>query len=674
MKQLSLYCLFGLFSLFSLGQQHKIDSLKHEFKKTNKEVELISILDEVSYHYLKINKPQEAHIYFDSLLLSNKIKSSNSLRMLIHKLRGNTLVYQTFLDSSIIEFRKGLSISNNSKPNKIKGDLYLNIGLRYRDKNATDSFAYYTKLAKEIYTKIPDYRGLCFLHFNLAGFYFDTGDYKECEDHLTKLLEYTKYYKNDFFKGKSYFLLGLLSFDLGNTDDAIFNYKKSLEIFEESNDFSNYMHSLTMLGVLYSEDENNYQKAKNIFDESMAFHNVKKLPKDIVYTANLINYSGLLINIGESNKAQYYVDMAKENIKTKHIQNFFHNVLTMHQAEIYFNNGKINESINELALVNLNEIKPRIKLSYYDLLIKINKKTKNYNSAISLFEEKLKIIDSIYDIKSQKNIAYNSSKFESKEKEKENLQLKADNAEQALLTQKANTRNWLLAIGLLSVLLIAFFIWKRYKSEAKAKQTISDQKDVIEELQKELHHRVKNNLNIIDAFVDEIKDDYEDSELEDKLEELQNRIASINEVHTQLYQSTDVTNVNLKKYIESLAKNVASAYHNKNVSVSQQIKEDLKLQADKSSVLGLIINEFLTNSYKYAFDDEGEIKVNMNETEEDYILKLSDNGKGLSKDFDINTVGSYGLRIMKLLSRQLRGTFEIKNNNGVELNIQFPKT
>jgi len=196
---------------------------------------------------------------------------------------------------------------------------------------------------------------------------------------------------------------------------------------------------------------------------------------------------------------------------------------------------------------------------------------------------------------------------------------------------------------------------------------------VIEELQKELHHRVKNNLNIIDAFVDEIKDDYEDSELEDKLEELQNRIASINEVHTQLYQSTDITNVNLKKYIESLANNVASTYDNKNVSVSQQINKDLKLQADKSSVLGLIINEFLTNSYKYAFDDEGEIKVNMNETEEDYVLKLSDNGKGLPKDFDINMVGSYGLRIMKLLSRQLKGTFDIKNNNGVELNIQFPK-
>ena len=88
----------------------------------------------------------------------------------------------------------------------------------------------------------------------------------------------------------------------------------------------------------------------------------------------------------------------------------------------------------------------------------------------------------------------------------------------------------------------------------------------------------------------------------------------------------------------------------------------------------MIVNEFLTNSYKYAFDNsDGEIKIGMKENKQHYELSLSDNGKGLPKDFDIKKIDSFGMRIMKLLAKQLNGTFNLSNSNGVTLQIKFPK-
>ena len=259
------------------------------------------------------------------------------------------------------------------------------------------------------------------------------------------------------------------------------------------------------------------------------------------------------------------------------------------------------------------------------------------------------------------------TKYQTEKKEKENLQLKADKIEQEQLTEKANTQKILFGIGLLASLVTLVVFTFFYRKNKK-------QKTIIESLQKELHHRVKNNLSIIDTFIEVAKEEFSDSKFETKLTELQNRIDSINEVHHQLYQSHDVTNLNLKKYIDTLAQNINTSFSDSNIHLKTSIDDDLNINADKSFSVGLIVNEFLTNSYKYAFDNaDGEIQIGMKENKQHYELSLSDNGKGLPKDFDIKKIDSFGMRIMKLLTEQLNGTFNLSNSNGVTLQIKFPK-
>jgi two-component sensor histidine kinase len=145
-------------------------------------------------------------------------------------------------------------------------------------------------------------------------------------------------------------------------------------------------------------------------------------------------------------------------------------------------------------------------------------------------------------------------------------------------------------------------------------------------------------------------------------------------LHTQLHQSNDITNVIIKPYVQALTKNVKQSFTSPNVSIQTKINDALILNPNKSFPLGLMINEFLTNSFKYAFDENGgNISITVTEHKSDVELQLCDTGKGLPKDFDVNTTESFGLRFVKLLSQQLDGTFELKGDDGVQLLIRFPK-
>ena len=306
--------------------------------------------------------------------------------------------------------------------------------------------------------------------------------------------------------------------------------------------------------------------------------------------------------------------------------------------------------------------------SIYGNLSKYHFSIKNFKAAAESATLSATYLDSF---SRQKTLAINLAqkrKFNNSIKEKENLQLKSEKAEQAKLLAQESKRKWQLGGGLATAVvgLGVFFISFR-RSEK--------QKKVIENLQKELHHRIKNNLAIIDSFIEVAKSNIKDSDTATRLIDLQNRIDSINQVHYQLYANEDVTQLNVKKYVDQLVTNVANTFNKSDVIINNRTDQNIEIHSDKSFPIGLIINEFLTNSYKYAFDEStGKIDILIEDQGGNYNLMLSDNGKGIPANYDATGSTSYGMRIMKLLAQQLQGSFDLKSNNGLELTIQFPKT
>lgn len=241
------------------------------------------------------------------------------------------------------------------------------------------------------------------------------------------------------------------------------------------------------------------------------------------------------------------------------------------------------------------------------------------------------------------------------------------------------------------VLALAFSFYLGYKNTQKTNKTIEQQKTEAEEknviienslkekeiLLKEIHHRVKNNLQIISSLLNLQAKGLKDDETKKVMNEARARIASMALIHQKIYQSGNLGSVDLQTYIEQMVQSLETTFNSSNKNISYYINtHGIILDIDTSIPLGLIINELLTNSYKYAFvnREAGMIIVNLEKkTAEELELEVADNGVGLPPDFDANTLNSLGLKLVKGLANQIKGIVRFENKNGTHCYITIKK-
>ncbi len=195
----------------------------------------------------------------------------------------------------------------------------------------------------------------------------------------------------------------------------------------------------------------------------------------------------------------------------------------------------------------------------------------------------------------------------------------------------------------------------------------------------EVHHRVKNNLQLIISFINLEKKFYKDNP-EQIIQVTENRISSLALIHEKIYNEDDMSYLEVNSFIDDLDDNLLVFSLHDDIEFKRIIDEDLRLSVDVMTPLSLIINELTTNSFKYAFDDEfvgkKEICKSFQLIEEENGVycefKYSDNGKGLPEGYDINTSNSLGWTIIKSLSGQLDGEYMLFNDNGLNFVLKFP--
>jgi two-component sensor histidine kinase len=144
-------------------------------------------------------------------------------------------------------------------------------------------------------------------------------------------------------------------------------------------------------------------------------------------------------------------------------------------------------------------------------------------------------------------------------------------------------------------------------------------------------------------------------------------------IHENLYQSDNLTNINFKEYLEKLVSDIFYSYEIKKGSIESVLDiEDININIDTAIPLGLIINELLTNSVKYAFHQgEGTIIIKLRSLQDKIELTISDNGIGIPKDFDIKNTKTLGLQLVNNLTNQIDGNIEVDISNGTEFKITF---
>ena len=219
-------------------------------------------------------------------------------------------------------------------------------------------------------------------------------------------------------------------------------------------------------------------------------------------------------------------------------------------------------------------------------------------------------------------------------------------------------------------------ITEKKQAEEKLKGLLKEKEVLI----KEVHHRVKNNFNVIVSLLKLQSKNIKDTRVLELFRESQNRIKSMALIHQNLYQSKDITNINLKEYISSLTRTLYHSYNVDTNRVSLRIDiENISLEIEQIIACGLIVNELISNSFKHAFPEswkkKGDVLLHMKEKKGNEIeLMVSNNGVPLPDNFDIQKTDSLGMKLVSMLAEgQLKGSLKILTKDATQFFICFKK-
>jgi len=218
--------------------------------------------------------------------------------------------------------------------------------------------------------------------------------------------------------------------------------------------------------------------------------------------------------------------------------------------------------------------------------------------------------------------------------------------------------------------------------EVEISERIAAQKQITEALKekelliKEVHHRVKNNLQIISSILNLQLRTLPDESSKNIFIETQSRVKSMALVHEKLYGSSNLEEIDFRDYIRGLISNLRTAFaYKRHIEIDCENSGDVFLNIDIAIPTGLIINEVITNSIKYAFPEESDkdnIFIKYKLDKNFLSISLGDNGIGLAQNLDIKKMDSLGLQLITILSSQLNGNLQIERENGLVFTLNFP--
>ncbi|MGA0557488.1 tetratricopeptide repeat-containing sensor histidine kinase [Larkinella sp. VNQ87] len=322
------------------------------------------------------------------------------------------------------------------------------------------------------------------------------------------------------------------------------------------------------------------------------------------------------------------------------------------------------------------------------MMFKVDSAQGKFPMAIRHYQRYKALNDSVFNQTRSQQIASLNLQYKTAKKEQEIKLLQKDKSlSQARIRSAQTTRNVTVAgavllAGLLGMIYNRYRLKQRSNQQLEAKQLLIDQKNeslqqLLEEREwmlKEIHHRVKNNLQVISSMLNAQFDFLKDSTALSAIRESQNRVQVMALIHQKLYQSDNLARIDMQQYIHEIVDYLIESFDREHTVRTRCEIAPLELDVSLATPLGLIINEAVTNSLKYAFPENrpGTVAVRLSSGEgQRYQLVISDDGVGLPAGFDATRSNTLGLTMIRGLSKQIRGTLDITQCNGLEISLQF---
>ena len=469
-------------------------------------------------------------------------------------------------------------------------------------------------------------------------------------------------------------LLGNAYYNLSNYDSQLQSYKKAFEIAKEAQDTAMQIVFYNSIGYAYKL-KNKLNLALENYNKGLQLYKKSKPANLERPYANLLGNSGLIYTeMGNYKEALKCFKVSKKvRLSLNHLGHIAGSDLDI--AELYEKQHQLDSAIfynnQAIARVKIIDGKEWI-LRGFKNLSKIYEKQYRFKQALYYKKKEDSLHKLMINVSALKKQSYLQAEIDYEKR------MIALNKEKEILSQEISNKFVMGVIGIFLLLISIVVIWLVSQKNKKIKQVnkkLSAGNKEKEVLLKEVHHRVKNNLQLVSSLLSLQSKTVANKKVQQILLEGTDRIKSMSLVHQRLYEKGKYTDIEFKSYTTQVVENLIASYKIKN-SIQFNIHAIEVIDIDFAITLGLIINEAITNTLKYNRKRKNlKIEISFVKTAQKYTLKIKDNGVG----FDVAAAqqkNTLGLRLISILTNQLEGNMQVlsEKNKGVAYNITIPTT
>ena len=413
-------------------------------------------------------------------------------------------------------------------------------------------------------------------------------------------------------------------------DSAFVLYQQGIRLVEESGEAEDEQVKLyNNIAQVYNEHFKDYPMALSFLKKAIEFNTARNNQNGLTYNYDVTSY--VYQNMGNFDSADHYG----------------HKMLALSK--------KLKA--------------PYRMVNAFLVLTNANKKANRNDSALYYYEQSVALADSMNNLERSGQITEMQTKYETEKKEVEIASLNSVN--------KIRSQRLWIAGGIAALFAIAVLISvMQNRRLQKQKKQITAQSDRLKWMMKELHHRVKNNLQIVSSLLNLQTYRLKDEESISAIKESQLRVQAMSLIHQRLYQVDDVSKVNFKLYLDDLVDTLMRSFGFNSTDFDLQIHVEKEfLDVDMVMPMGLLVNEILTNSFKYAYKETKHplLHISLLSVNQQFQLEIKDNGPGLNWDAGEPSKPGFGKKLIDALSKQLKAVYSVDNSLGTAYHFNIPQ-
>jgi two-component sensor histidine kinase len=553
-------------------------------------------------------------------------------------------------------------------------------------------------------------------HYRLGRMHQNSGKFPIALQHFVTVLNRGKSTDNPRTKASAHNAMGMTFRQQGHYVDAIPHFEAALEIFRKINHRKGIAVALNNMAILYKV-QRQYDRAIQLYHEAFNIHLSRKDSVGMINTS--MNLGLAKMRISEKDSSFFFVRRALHLSK---VCNFPKRMGYAYAAliDVFLETNQLDSVAHYLPLsdqytdetemprvigrylhhstYNMKIAAHKVSISWaekglriadslglsehkksaLELLFRAHRKLGNDSKALEYFLVATALTDSLQNLEAKRELQLitDSYEWEKQEKklaethlEKANEKTKRLKAERSY--QKEEALNQTLLWGSMLTIIIALIILLFYRKLQRQKKTIQDALQEKEVLLGEIHHRVKNNLQLISSILELQLRSIDDEEAIQALRESQNKVNAVSLIHQKLYQTEHFHQINTVDYITDMVPALIDTFAHGILVVQPQLNiSPANIALDQAIPMGLILTELLNNAFKHGFVNQtnGILEIEFETKADEHILSVRNDGNKLEQSGN-----GFGLKMIQSLTRQLKGNFEISDQNGTLAQLRFPK-